>query len=78
MYEKGLGVRADDVTALHYYEQACERESGAGCSVAASFYENGRGTETDIEKAEEYYRKSCSFEDKIFVALISNSLPLSL
>ena len=58
IYEKGLGVLADQKLALYWYSQVAEKNYPSAQYKVATFYELGNGVKIDLDKAIEWYEKS--------------------
>jgi TPR repeat protein len=47
MYEKGKGVKQDDLKALKFFQKACGLNDGSGCSILGYLYGKGKGVKQD-------------------------------
>lgn len=63
MYERGLGVNQNYLTATKFYEQACNLNSSDSCEMLGFLYNNSLGVKQDERKAIEYWEKSCSLKN---------------
>ncbi|MEM9300808.1 MAG: SPOR domain-containing protein [Pseudomonadota bacterium] len=56
LYDKGLGVQQDDVTAARWYRKAADRGLAPAQFNLGNAFLNGRGVPQDLEVATRYYR----------------------
>jgi TPR repeat protein len=55
IYDQGLGVKADDVTARNIYQKSCDHGNMLGCNGLGCVLQN-LGNNTDARK---YFQKAC-------------------
>jgi uncharacterized protein len=60
IYLEEMKPKKDPARALKFFEAACEKESGDGCSNVGLLNEKGVGTPRNAERAKEAYAKACS------------------
>ena len=58
LYEKGLGIKQDNSTALSWYEKAAEQNSKEGQYNAGLMYFNGSGVEVNREASYQWFSKA--------------------
>ncbi|ASP33714.1 tetratricopeptide repeat protein [Labrenzia sp. VG12] len=58
MYERGVGVAADAVEAIRWYERGVALGEPEAMSSLGDFYENGNEVEQDFSRAFELYQKA--------------------
>lgn len=58
MFRRGMGVEANDKTALSWYKRAAGQGHLEGQMACGSIYEEGRGTEIDLKRALSWYERA--------------------
>ena len=58
MYDKGQGVRQDDVQAVQWYRRAAEQGYAKAQYNLGVMYANGEGVRQDYTQAVQWYRKA--------------------
>ena len=59
LYDKGLGVKQNDVSANLYYRKACSYNNAIACYNLGNQYANGKGEPKNYHESLTFYKKSC-------------------
>jgi tetratricopeptide (TPR) repeat protein len=60
LYEKGLGVKQDNVQAITLYSKACEGNNNYACNHLGTIYGNGLIVKRSYKTAKKYFKLSCN------------------
>lgn len=60
MYEKGLGIRQDEIEAARWYRKAAEQGHTSAQTILGSIYRSGRGVPQDYSEALKWYLKAAN------------------
>jgi uncharacterized protein len=67
MYEKGIGVPADEKEAVVWYRRSAEQGNSNAQFNLGVMYENGRGCAVDFAQAHLWYRKAAVLGDALAI-----------
>ena len=64
MYDKGQGVKQDDVEAVKWYRQAAEQGHAKAQFILGGLYWLGKGVQVNKSLAKEWFSKACDNGDQ--------------